>query len=313
MPNLGHAARLRAHIRPIGKAVRTVLGIAPECEMLGDLIVSAANHEDIPWEYDRPRSVNTDAITYVDLGTLIQSHEEIAAKLQQWEERIPDERELEEAASQMEDLAAMAWKFERMNRGQGNGSNYLTLDVDPVTVRLLAMTGAEREKRAGDGYEANMILEESRFSKILRKDHREQVKLARSTLQEMINVHGNSDSGFSEEHTVVASEIPHMSGYRIEVKSGSVRSVSRYSGGPVRWINSDRIALNVKLPETARASIDGTSLDGIVSHPITQGLGIAIEKTSLLTDVKGQTHEIRTDAWRRNKLIAMVINLNQQH
>lgn len=309
MPNLGHAARLRAHIRPIGKAVHAVLKIAPKCEALGDLIVLASENKDIPWEYDRLRSVNTDAITYVDLQTLIQSHAEIETKLDQWAKSAPTERELEDAAAQMEDLATMAWKLERKERRQEAGSNYLTLDVDPVTVRLLAMTGAEREKRAGEGYEANMILEKSRFSKTLRKDQREQIKQARNTLQGMIDFHGNTGAGFSEEHTVIGSEIPHMSGYRIEVKNGSVRSVSRYSDGPVRWINSDHIALNVKLPETARASIDGAELDSVLSHPITQGLDIKIEKTGIITNANGQTHEIRTNAWRRNKLVAMVINM----
>lgn len=312
MPRLGHAARVRAHIRPILKGVQKALALTEQHDDFYDLTVRLDADRSIAWQYGRhsaaQRTTPYDRIPYASKDILVKSHQEIEAKLLQWQDQAPSDREIEDAVAQMQDLGTMAWKLERAKRKQDTGAGYLTLDVDPVTIRLLAMSWEERSSRDEGVHEASLILEKSRFAKVLRKDLRTQVKDARKTLQLMIEQHGDIAIA-SEEYTVIGSDIPNLSGYRIEMTNGSVRSVSRYSDGPVRWINSDRIALNVELPEITRAMVDGMDLDEVFDHPLTRGLGLKIERTTPLTAQGSVTHEIRTNAWTRERLTAMVLNL----
>ena len=130
-------------MRQIGECVTRTLELANEGGSL-ERLVSRLNQEGNAWHYEAGYasdiSPDPQILYYTSTEALITTHEEIARILSKWEESETPDGDFERAAGQVKELAMMAWALEREKRGQAPGTRYLTLDVDPITLRLLALS-----------------------------------------------------------------------------------------------------------------------------------------------------------------------------
>ena len=312
MSRLGNAARLRAHMRQIRQEVEKVLeiasGTAPLEQVIGLINEQNCTACSYAVAYSLDEAPTYFSLSYTSLNGLRQTHEEIVKMIKRWECGEVEDSELERAAKQVRELAIMAWVIERKKRGQETGTRYLTLDVDPITIRLLAFIHDEREDREEEG--PVIILEQPRLANALRRDAPDSLKKARRTLQRLINQNG--DTLIREEYQITQSDIPDLRSISITIENGSARTaVTFYSKSQIDYITDGVIKLRFKMPETQASAYAQKELHHAIQHPITSGLGLRIESVETLSTSEGDVSSLRTDACGRGKLTAMVINMEK--
>ena len=310
MPRLGHAARLRAHMRQIGECVTRTLELANEGGSL-ERLVSRLNQEGNAWHYEAGYasdiSPDPQILYYTSTEALITTHEEIARILSKWEESETPDGDFERAAGQVKELAMMAWALEREKRGQAPGTRYLTLDVDPITLRLLAFIHEAREGREDEG--RNVILDDAVLAGALRGNDADNLKKARRTLQRIVTEHGDGPL-LREEYQINGSDIPDLRSIAITIENGSARSVVSFFGASqIDYITDGTVKLRFEMTKTQAAGYTDKPLRQAIQHPMTDGLGLMIERVETYSTSQGNVSGIRTDACGRARLTAMVMNM----
>lgn len=308
MSRLGQAARLRAHARPIEDHLRRTLRLARDSVDLAHLIENVAHSASPPpWRYSSSYGSHTresyDELPYGSLSMLIGAHEDMLRDVESWTSAT-DDRLLEETSEQIPDLGAMAWKLERMERGQDTGTRHLTFDLDPLSIRLLAMIDPECDgSEATDGAVGirHMYLED-----VIGFDGREANKRARRTLQAIIDTRGDSFLTV-QSYVPDQSDIPGLSSVTITVLNGSVRCKANLSHAGVDSIESDAVQIQAEVSEAMTSACTGEAIEKLVDHPLLDGLGLRIEQIGPRRSGEGGSC-IRIDGWRRANLTAFVVN-----
>lgn len=310
MPKLGHAARVRAHMRRIGECVQDAIGTIEEGGSL-ERIVDLLNQKDTPWKYTAGYTGGEQRrgawIASTSVAGILKVHQEIASVLAKWTQDGASDHEIDRASGQIKELGIMAWALEREKRGQMPGSRYLTLDVDPVSLRLLAFIHSAREDREDE--DGLLYIEDARLAKTLTGDDQENLRKARRTLQRMIDSQGD-EMVLREEYSIRQSDIPHLRTINVTIENGSARTSLIFFGqSQISNITDGRISLRFQLPDTQAAGFQGKPLRNVIQHPLTDGLGLNVTGIETYTTQQGRISAIRTDACDRSKLTAMVMNM----
>lgn len=312
MPKLGHAARVRAHMRQISECVASSVSIIEKGGSL-ESIVSHLNGQGHEWRYiagyaDSDESHDVmHAIHCTSTENLLRIHEEITKMIGRWSDEGADDQEIDRAAGQLKELGTMAWALERQKRGQGRGSRYLTLDVDPITMRLLSFIHEAREDREDEG--RILILENASLANALKGEEAESLKKARRALQRMINDQGDGPL-LREEYQINGSDIPDLRSITITIENGSARSsVSFFGNSQIDYITDGLIKLRFLMAETQAAGFRGVPLAKVVQHPMTNGLGLVVAEVESFVTSQGRMSGIRTDSCSAGRLTAMVMNM----
>ena len=297
-------------MRRIGECVGKALEIAREGESL-ERTVYKINQTGNAWDYAAGYASDVHpehrTIHYTSTEGLIQAHEEIAKIITRLEEEGAEDYELERAAGQVKELSMMAWLLEREKRGQTEGGRYLTLDVDPITIRLLSFIHEAREDREDEG--RILIVENAVLASTLKGDNADNLKKARRSLQRMVSSTADGPV-LREEYQINGSDIPDLRSITITVENGSARSsVSFFEKSQIDSITDGRLKLRFQMTQTQAAGYQGKPLRQTVQHPITDGLGLLIEGVETFSTSQGNVSGIRTDACGRGKLTAMVMNM----
>jgi hypothetical protein len=202
----------------------------------------------------------------------------------------------------------MAWKVERIRRKQDAKTAYVTVESDPVSIRIMAAAWNERERRHGGNTEENLILTDTKFARTLRLEQSEQQKLAHKLVQRLFDKSGTSPD--NDQYIVQSSDIAGLSRITIEAWNGKVTARTLYADNGIRWIDGDDIAFTIDAPLTRRARMEGRHLEDAIKHPFTDGLGLVIDRVSTVHQQDVPSLRIMSSAWRPEHLVPFSVKVN---
>lgn len=309
MRQYGIEARVYAHIDQILEKLNQVSEALKNHDDLESAIEYINQRLQIPWKYTNQKDYDTrryDTIYYPSLS-LFRSYNSLDINKLEDLLKTKNIEEFKDQVNTFREIKSIAWTLERFLNDQGPEDSHITFDASLVTIRLLAAIHKMKDGFEEDSFENITTFDEYRFSRVLRLTLKEQKSLARKELVNLLRKYG--DVGlFKEEYRITKSDISNIGNIEIWHDNGSLLSSVYFEDeSPIASIINEKLRLNINIPESKRLQSLGFPLDQLISHPFTSQLGLIVERID--DHILNGKHllSVRTDAWRREKLIPLIV------
>lgn len=303
MPRLGHAARIRAHYRQIEqvmKAAQSAWTMArdafpdygennrddgPLLNKMNNLLGPKA-----PWHFGK-------SLTQRTLG-----EEEFEVVRQEINQSLKATRAIIKAgnsehiiamsqeASTINMLRRAAWFCELDARHEDENGDH-TVDVDPITLRILALIGMERGTRYDGEFERSMIIESFPVGTLTSMTTRKMKQYARRAVQAMID---NDATGvflrgsYDAQYDIHDPNSP-ISSITLHLDNGSLTTRIIFDHESLVEIKSETLVIKGAIPHSILLERLDHDLGDLVDYPLITGADLTLlsaQETSVFNDQK---------------------------
>lgn len=274
--HLGYGKRIIAHRGAIRRVCDVVLKALPDFEqswrtrgaqsfgMLNDILPDEAH-----WIYQQDAR-HCDQIVITDPDHMRRVHEDIAIALDK-----ESEAELDSAARHIGELRQMSWLSELVARDQTLPGHH-SLDIDPLSLRLSAIAAWAYAEHLSQSPSSQMNFGFFDVSRVLSVGTEQQLSWVSALIKDVIGTQHlayEQQCALHIEAVAEKSDSESLLRIAIDIDSGTINATATLSG-QVQEITSTAIRLATQPPIYSVVGSDHMPLHALISHPLTNGLGL---------------------------------------